>query len=84
MELVSLWKECGKCAGFCIGVGKKFFSEGVKEVDEETVPAFEEFSGNVTPRVILSYAILHWFTVQVWYACYSYKLSFLHQQCIIF
>lgn len=69
MELVLLWKDCGKCAGFCVSLGKKFLSEGVNEVDENTVPAFAKVAVNISPRVILSYAILHWFTVQVWCAC---------------
>ena len=37
IDLVKLWKVCNSCVGFCISLGKLFFSEGVREVDEEGI-----------------------------------------------
>ncbi len=65
MEVVQLWKVCAKCVGFCVSLGKKFLSEGVKEVDKNIIPALSKSVDNISPRVIPSYAILYWFTMQV-------------------
>ena len=66
MEIVKLWEECSSCIGFCISLGNEFISNGVKEVDSEILPMLtREAGGGVSPRVLPSYAMLYWFTLQV-------------------
>lgn len=50
MEIVKLWKVCSSCIGFCIKLGKIFFSEGVKSVDENILPLFAtSVASNISP-----------------------------------
>ena len=66
MEIVRLWKACSSCIGFCINLGELFFSEGVKNVDETILPLFTTcVAKTISPRVLPSYAILYWFSLQV-------------------
>lgn len=66
IDLVKLWKVCNSCVGFCISLGKLFFSEGVREVDEEILPMFTAMvDKGISPRVLPSYGILLWFSLQV-------------------
>ena len=66
MELVTLWEACSTCAGFCISLGKKFFTQGVQEIDSDICPAIAAaISQDISPRVIPSYATLLWFGMQV-------------------
>ena len=54
------------CVYFCISLGKLFFSEGVREVDEEILPMFTAMvDKGISPRVLPSYGILLWFSLQV-------------------
>ena len=41
MHLAELWKKCSSCVGFCCGLGKKFFDEGIDEVDNVITPESE-------------------------------------------
>ena len=66
MEIVNLQKVAGSCVGFFIGLGEKFFTSGISEVDNDILPTLIEKAGsNVNPRVIPSYAMLLWFTLEV-------------------
>lgn len=66
MQLVELWTACSTCIGFCISLGKRFFNEGVEEVDSNILPSIaSSASEEISPRVIPSYAILFWFALQV-------------------
>ena len=66
MELVELWEKISSCAGFAISLGEKFFSEGVKMVDDEIMPNLTNLAGSgVIPRVLPLYSILYWFCLQV-------------------
>ena len=68
MELAEKWEACSPCAGFCVAAGEKFFSSGYREVDTKVLPALEaKASSGVIPRVLPSYSILYWFSLQVCY-----------------
>ena len=59
MELVELWNACSQCTGFCISLGKLFFSKGVEQIDGRILPKFIACAQKSTsPRVIPSYAIV--------------------------
>lgn len=52
--------------GFCIGLGERFFNDGIVEVSDVLVPLLEEALGEgISPRVIPGYATLMWFCQQV-------------------
>ena len=66
MELAKLFESCSTCAGFCVSLGQKLFSEGIKEIDQEIAPKFSSAVGtSVLSRVTLSYSILYWFCAMV-------------------
>ena len=66
MGLVELWTACSSCAGLCISLGKKFFHQGVEEVDQMILPEFlSDVTGSISPRVVPSYSVLYWFAHQV-------------------
>lgn len=66
MSIVRLQRRAGSCVGYLIGLGKKFFSTGVSEVDTEILPLLTERApSGVNPRVMPSYAILLWFCLEV-------------------
>lgn len=68
-ELAELWEACSPCAGFCVALGEKFFSSGYREVDTNILPALEaKASSGVLPRVLPSYSILYWFSLEVRYS----------------
>ncbi len=74
MEVVRMWDECSSCIGFCVSLGNTFISTGRKEVDDHILPALsEQAESNVSPRVLPSYAILYWFTLQVCIILFSIK-----------
>jgi len=66
MELVVLLESCSSCAGFCVSLGQRFFSDGIKEIDKVIIPRLLSTVGSsVLSRVIPSYAILYWFCTMV-------------------
>ena len=72
IELAELWENCSSCVGFCVSLGETFFSTGIKEIDDTIRPLFSELAApEVLPRVIPSYAILYWFSLQVYIVIYS-------------
>lgn len=61
-----LLKESAKAVGAVIGMGKKFVTLGVKEIDNKLVPMLRDLIGkNTIPRVLPSYSMLLWFTIEV-------------------
>ena len=65
-EIVALQRRAGSCVAFLIALGEKFFSSGVTEVDRDLIPTIlSRVPSNVTSRVIPSYAMLFWFTLEV-------------------
>lgn len=70
MKIVTLQSKAGSCAGFLIGLGNKFFEHGVADVDQNILPLLTSVApGDVNPRVMPSYAILLWFTLEVSQSC---------------
>ena len=65
MKISDTMSEISSSAGFCVSLGKKFFSEGVHNIDEEIVPLLSESSYGIHPRLVPSYSMLYWFTLQV-------------------
>ena len=66
MELAELWEACSPCASYCVSVGEIFFSSGYQEVDSNILPTLEEkATEHVLPRVLPSYSILYWFSLEV-------------------
>ena len=54
-EIVALQRRAGSCVAFLIGLGEKFFSSGVTEVDRDLIPTIlSRVPSNVTSRVIPS------------------------------
>lgn len=51
---------------FAIGLGQRFIEAGIYEMDKDILPELKEVMGDlVLPRVLPSYAILTWFTLEV-------------------
>jgi len=66
VDLAEMWEGCNSCVGFCVSLGHKFFSSGIKEVDQTVLPHLSALAGSdVIPRVLPSYSILYWFSLQV-------------------
>ena len=64
-KIVEGQENISPSVGFFIGLGDRFFKEGgIKEVDETLIPLLKDKSASA-PRVIPSYGILMWFTLQV-------------------
>ena len=54
------------CRVYSVAVGAQFFPTGIANVDQDIVPFLNRnLNGRVTPRVLPSYAILYWFSLQV-------------------
>ena len=65
MKLAELWTVCSSCAGFCCGLGKEFFAEGIKEVDDVITPKLEVKAANINHRTIQANGNLFWFAEKV-------------------
>ena len=66
LELGDLWEESSLCVGLCVSLGEKFFTSGIREVDDDILPDIRTAVGDkVTPRVLPSYSILYWFAKEV-------------------
>ena len=66
MEIAKLQGCASSCAGLLIGLGNKFFSSGIAEVDHSIIPIITERApSGINSRVVPSYAILLWFTLEV-------------------
>ena len=50
VALGDMWEECSSCVAFCVALGDKFFTSGIKEVDTAILPAMRSTVGDkVTP-----------------------------------
>ena len=66
MELVELQEGSSTCLGYCVSLGQRFFTSGIKEVDTTILPHITAVAGpSVIPRVLPSYSLLYWFAIQV-------------------
>ena len=66
MEIVALQRRVGSCVAFLIGLGDKFFSSGMTEVDRDLIPTIlSRVPSSVTPGLFQSYAMLLWFTLEI-------------------
>lgn len=76
-----LLKEGTRAMGTVIGLGKKFVLSGIKEMDEKLLPQLRSIVGQDTmPRVLPSYAMLLWFTIEV-YMCVHVRYPSNHILC---
>ena len=58
--------KASSAVAFVIGLGKHFVEEGIREMDESLLPDLKNALGaHAIPRVLPSYGILIWFTVEV-------------------
>ncbi len=66
MKLSGVLEGCSASVGMCIALGKNFFEKGIDEVDTTIMPHLEGIAEqHIHPRVLLSYGILLWFSMQV-------------------
>ena len=66
-ELPILLARATSGVGVLISVGEAFTTRGIDEMDADIVPTLRASLGGlgVIPRVLPSYALLFWFTIQV-------------------
>ncbi len=65
-QLPSLLKEASRAMGMVISLRKKLLDVGIKDTHEHLLPKLREAVGKDTmPRVIPSYTLLMWFTIEV-------------------
>lgn len=65
-ELPELLQASSSAIGGMIGLGRKFVESGIREMDSELLPELRNLIGeNIIPRVLPSYSILLWFTIEV-------------------
>lgn len=73
-ELPRLLKRSTSSVGSLIAIGKAFVERGSEEMDSVIIPKLRALlDSKVIPRVLPSYAILFWFTIEV---CTSFPLSY--------
>ena len=66
-ELPTLLARATSGVGVLISQGEAFTTRGINEMDADIVPTLRASLGGlgVIPRVLPSYALLFWFTMQV-------------------
>lgn len=64
-KLPKLVKKSTSAVGQFIQLGMKFLEKGIGEMDDVIIPKLRSLLGDVIPRVLPSYAILVWFTLEV-------------------
>ena len=70
-KLPPILKDASKTVGVVKGLGEKFVQSGVREMDSVLQPKLHSLFGNATlPRILQSYSMLLWFTLEV-----SYRVS---------
>ncbi len=69
-ELPKLLKQSTSAVGSFIAIGKAFVERGSIEMDSVILPKLRDMLHSaVIPRVLPSYAILFWFTMEVRILC---------------
>ena len=67
-----------------IAMGKLFFDSGTTEIDSQIMPEIRKI-GNLHPRIMLSYGMLLWFSLQVLNSCDYIKIAiYYHNPCTSF
>lgn len=66
-ELPNLLEKASSAMGMIISLGEAFSTRGIDEMDAKIVPKLRTVLGGlgVIPRVLPSYALLFWFTLDV-------------------
>ena len=65
-QLPLLLQKSSSAIAALVGLGKKFVESGISEMDNDLLPELRSLIGEETiPRVLPSYAILLWFTIEV-------------------
>ena len=66
-ELPSLLERAPGAVGMLISLGEEFSARGINEMDGNIVPKLRALLGpvGIIPRVLPSYALLFWFTLEV-------------------
>lgn len=64
-QLPNLLSKSTSGIGLFISLGAKFANSGVREMDEKILPRLRSILGDAIPRVLPSYALLFWFTLEV-------------------
>ena len=68
VQFTGLVKKSSSAIGKMIGLGKKFIETGISELDSYILPKLRSMLstyGSIVPRVLPSYAVLMWFTLEV-------------------
>ena len=61
-----IMKQASSGVGTIISLGKAFTEQGIREINQDLIPFVKEALGDaILPRVVPSYAMLLWFTLQV-------------------
>lgn len=69
-ELPDLLSEASSGMGRYISLGEEFISRGIREMDNYLIPKLKNYlGGDSIPRVLPSYALLLWFTIEVCLLC---------------
>ena len=65
-KLPALIDKSSSAVGFIISLGARFIEQGIVEMDSDLLPELRSLlDGRAIPRVLPSYAIMLWFTLQV-------------------
>ena len=64
-ELPALLTGSTSAIGTFISMGEAFISRGIQEIDSDILPTLREHIGGAIPRVLPSYGLLFWFTIEV-------------------
>ena len=64
-ELPGLLTGCTSAIGTFISLGEAFLSRGIQEIDNDILPTLRQQIRGAIPRVLPSYGLLFWFTIEV-------------------
>ena len=79
-ELPDLLEKSTSAIGAMIGLGKKFVESGIREMDSSVLPELCTLVGKqAIPRVLPSYAILIWFTMEVHFQASLEIIMHMHE-----
>ena len=65
-ELPDLLERCTSAVGLMISLGEAFVSRGISEMDADILPRVRRNLKGVNPRIPPNYALMLWFTLQVY------------------
>ena len=65
-ELPALMERSSSVVGLIISLGGRFIEKGIAQMDSDLLPELRKLlAGQAFPRVLPSYGILMWFTLEV-------------------